>query len=472
MDRDGPELEMPSSIEAEKVVLGAVMLEPRMLDQMGELRADQFYEPLHGRIWTAIKRLIESGKTANPVTVRPLLLDDPQLNEVGGPAYLLRLTEDSACLIAAKDCAQLVRESAALRSLLTVGFDIVDAARRPDPDMTMQDRIAAAEAALLRVEQAGDTGKRVASFAQAAMDAVATVGAAIGNDGNLAGLSTGLAELDRKLGGLANSDLLILAGRPAMGKTALATNIAFSVARRAMANAGGAGVAFFSLEMSSGQLANRILAEQSGISGESLRTGRINQLQFNEFARTAEEFMTLPFFIDETPMMTIDTLCSSARSLKRRHNIGLVVVDYLQLINAPAGTRDNRVTQISDITRGLKMLAKELDIPVIALSQLSRQVEQRDDKRPQLSDLRESGAIEQDSDIVMFVYREEYYHETKKPDAGSEKYQAWLDRAERIKGKAEVIVAKQRHGSTGSVPLNFESSLTRFSDPVPEGAWA
>ncbi len=292
--------------------------------------------------------------------------------------------------------------------------------------------------------------------------------------GNLAGLDTGFSGLNNKLGGMMPSDLIVLAGRPAMGKTALATNIAFKCAQRAKrdAEAGatethGATVAFFSLEMSADQLANRILAEQSGINSESLRTGRITQAEFNALARASEQLCDLPLYIDDTPALSIAALRARARRLKRQRQIGMIVVDYLQLLQG-SGSRasDNRVNEISEITRGLKTLAKELDVPVLALSQLSRQVESRDDKRPLLSDLRESGTIEQDADIVLFVFREEYYHETKKPEDGSDKFQAWLDKAERIRGRAEVIVAKQRHGATGIVPMMFTREFTRFSDPA------
>jgi replicative DNA helicase len=300
--------------------------------------------------------------------------------------------------------------------------------------------------------------------------------AAMKSGGHLSGLTTGLDGINNKLGGLMNSDLIVLAGRPAMGKTALATNIAFQCALRARKGGdedrAGAPVAFFSLEMSADQLANRILAEQSQINSEQLRKGDLKQEDFNRLARAAEALHDLPLYIDDTPALSIASLRTRARRLKRRHRVGLVVVDYLQLLQGSGSrTSESRVNEISEITRGLKTLAKELNVPVLALSQLSRQVEQRPDKRPQLSDLRESGTIEQDADIVLFVYREEYYHESLKPEDGSDKFQAWRDKGDRISGRAEVIVGKHRHGATGIVPLNFDRQFTRFSDPA-DGGWA
>jgi replicative DNA helicase len=339
-------------------------------------------------------------------------------------------------------------------------------------------QIEAAEEALYKVAESGEVAGATVDFAGAAKKAVGMAAKAMKSGGHLSGLTTGLNGLNNKIGGLHNSDLVILAGRPAMGKTALATNIAFSTALRhkldlrdGITASTGAPVAFFSLEMSSDQLANRILAEQSRINSENLRMGKINQAEFNELARAAEELYDLPLYIDDTPALSIAAMRARARRLKRQKKIGLIVVDYLQLLQGTArNASENRVAEISEVTRGLKTLAKELDIPVIALSQLSRQVENREDKRPQLSDLRESGTIEQDADIVLFVFREEYYHEGKKPEDGSEKFQQWLEKADRLRGRAEVIVAKQRHGATGTVPLVFQREYTRFSDPA-DGDW-
>jgi replicative DNA helicase len=468
---------LPYNIEAEKALLGALMLENRLMEEV-ILLVDEphFHEPLHGRIFAQLKRVIDSGRVANPVTLRPLFAADEQLAELGGPAYLMSLAEDPAVLIAARDCAQQVYDLALLRALARVGANLVRAATDTSVDVAPRARIEAAEQALYAVAETGEVSGSTRSFATAASDAVRMAAAAMKSGGHLSGLTTGLDGINNKLGGLMNSDLIVLAGRPAMGKTALATNIAFQCALRARKGGdedrAGAPVAFFSLEMSADQLANRILAEQSQINSEQLRKGDLKQEDFNRLARAAEALHDLPLYIDDTPALSIASLRTRARRLKRRHRVGLVVVDYLQLLQGSGSrTSESRVNEISEITRGLKTLAKELNVPVLALSQLSRQVEQRPDKRPQLSDLRESGTIEQDADIVLFVYREEYYHESLKPEDGSDKFQAWRDKGDRISGRAEVIVGKHRHGATGIVPLNFDRQFTRFSDPA-DGGWA
>lgn len=474
-DSDNSLVKLPFNIEAEKMLLGALMIENRLIDELPQtLLPDHFYEPLHGRIFDKIKQLA-STRVVNPVILRPIFEHDEALAELGGPAYLLQLAEDPTVLIAARDCAQQVHDLALLRALAMVGADLVQLATDTSEAIDPIKRIEAAEAALYQVAETGGVSGGVKSFEAAATQALEMVGKAMRSGGHLSGLTTGLTGLNSKIGGLHNSDLLILAGRPAMGKTALATNIAFSAALRAkqdqeagITESNGAAVAFFSLEMSADQLANRILAEQSEISSESLRMGRITQAEFNNLARAAEQLEGLPLYIDDTPALTIAALSTRARRLKRQHGIGLIVVDYLQLLQGSGrGGSENRVNEISEISRGLKTLAKDLDVPVIALSQLSRQVENRDDKRPQLSDLRESGSIEQDADIVLFVFREEYYHESRKPEDGSQNFSEWMDKADRIRGRAEVIVAKQRHGSTGIVPLMFHREFTRFSDPAP-----
>jgi replicative DNA helicase len=470
---------VPFNIDAEKALLGALLIENRLLEEvLLQLREEHFYEPLHGRIFAQIRRLADLNMVANPVTLRPLFEADPALGELGGPTYLLRLTEDPAVLIAARDCAQQIYDLALLRALVRVGADLVSSATDTSGEVAPLKQIEAAEEALYQVAETGDVSGGTQDFAGAATKAVNMAAKAMKSGGHLSGLTTGLTGLNNKIGGLHNSDLVILAGRPAMGKTALATNIAFSTALRAKLDARdgispstGAPVAFFSLEMSADQLANRILAEQSRINSENLRMGKISQAEFNELARAAQELHDLPLYIDDTPALSIAALRTRARRLKRQKKIGFIVVDYLQLLQGTArNASENRVAEISEVTRGLKTLAKELDIPVLALSQLSRQVENREDKRPQLSDLRESGTIEQDADIVLFVFREEYYHEGKKPEDGSEKFQQWLEKADRLRGRAECIVAKQRHGATGTVPMIFQREFTRFSDPA-EGDW-
>lgn len=472
--------QLPFNIDAEKALLGALMLENRLLEDIpSTLRAEHFYEPLHGRIFAQIQRLADRGMVANPVTLKPLFEADAPLRELGGANYLLQLTADPSVVIAARDCAQQIYDLALLRALVSVGADMVQRATDTSEEVAPLRQIEAAEEALYRVAESGEVAGGAVDFAAAAAKAVGMASKAMKSGGNLSGLTTGLSGIDRKLGGLHNSDLLILAGRPAMGKTALATNIAFSAAycckRDAGENAaasGGAPVAFFSLEMSADQLANRILAEQSEINSERLRMGKIKQQEFNQLARAAQNLHDLPLYIDDTPALSIATLRTRARRLKRQKRIGLIVVDYLQLLQGTGRSNaDNRVQEVSEITRGLKTLAKELDVPVLALSQLSRQVENREDKHPQLADLRESGTIEQDADIVLFVFREEYYHEMRKPEDGSEKFQSWLEKADRLRGRAEVIVAKQRHGATGTVPLVFNREYTRFSDPADDEGW-
>lgn len=464
---------LPHNLDAEGALLGAMMIDNRLAEDVQlKLRPEHFFEPLHGEIYAAILKLVDRGMLATPVTLRPMFADNAALGELGGPAYLAQLTEQSAALIAAKDFANQIYDLALLRELVRVGREMVVSAADTSVDVNPHEQIQAAELALYRVAEEGEVASTVKSFAQSATLAVQMAERAKQSGGHLSGITTGLNALNTKIGGLHRSDLVILAGRPAMGKTALATNIAFSAAERLMKDradqidkTSGAGVAFFSLEMSADQLATRILAEQAKISSEDLRMGKISQDQFRSLVRASAALQDLPLYIDDTPGLTIAALRSRARRLKRQKGIGVVVVDYLQLLQGSGRqSNDNRVNEISEITRGLKTLAKELNVPVLALSQLSRAVEQREDKRPQLADLRESGTIEQDADIVLFVYRDEYYHAQKKPEDGTEKFDKWMERGIAIRGRAEVIVAKQRHGSTGIVDLHFEAVHTRFSD--------
>jgi replicative DNA helicase len=479
---------LPHNIEAEAALLGALMIDNRLVEDIQlKLRPDHFYESLHGRVYEQILRMVDRNMIASPVTLRPLFEADEQMKEVGGPAYLAQLTGSSAAIIGARDFANQVYELALLRALVGVGREMVENALDTSEDVDPKGQIEAAEIALYRVAEEGGGEGTVKTFAQATRLAVEMAEKALNTGGGLSGVTTGLGSLNAKTGGLHHSDLLILAGRPGMGKTSLATNIAFNAAQRlvrdledgiAAEKSAGAAVAFFSLEMSSDQLATRILSEQSGISSENLRMGKISQQDFRNLARAAGELEGLPLYIDDTPALTIAALRTRARRLKRQKNVGLIVVDYLQLLQGSGrnGSSDNRVQEISEISRGLKTLAKELNVPVLALSQLSRAVEQREDKRPQLSDLRESGSIEQDADIVLFVYREEYYvasHEPKRPVEGDdtkifEAHEQWARDMERAYGLSELIIAKQRHGATGKVKLRFESNITRFSDYIEE----
>lgn len=470
---------LPCNVEAEAALLGALMIDNRLAeDVQTKLRPDHFFEPLHGRIYEQILRLIDRNMIANPVTLKPLFESDEQMKELGGPAYLAQLTGSGAAIIGARDFAEQVYDLALLRALVGVGREMVERAMDTSEEVEPKGQIEAAESALYKVAEEGGGEGSVKSFGLATRMAVQMAEKALNSGGGLSGLTTGLETVNAKTGGLHNSDLVILAGRPGMGKTALATNIAFNTARRWLqeeedgidpTKRAGAGVAFFSLEMSADQLATRILAENSGISSEALRMGKISQHDFRNLARAAAELESLPLYIDDTPGLTIAALRTRARRLKRQRNIGFIVVDYLQLLQGTGrGGNDNRVQEISEISRGLKTLAKELSVPVLALSQLSRAVEQREDKRPQLSDLRESGSIEQDADMVWFVYREEYYLAARQPAEDHPDFPKWQEEMARAYGLAELLVAKQRHGSTGKVRLKFEAKITRFSDHVDE----
>ena len=472
---------LPQNVEAEAALLGALMIDNRLVEDVQlKIKADHFFEPLHGRIYDAILKLTDSNRIANPVTLKPLFEADEGMKEVGGPAYLAQLTGSGAAVIGARDFAEQIYDLALLRALVGVGRDLVEGALDTSEDVAPLAQIERAESELYKVaEQGGGEGK-VKSFGDATKEALQLAEKALNSGGHLSGFTTGLDSLNSKIGGLHKSDLIIVAGRPGMGKSSLATNIAFNAAKRMLqdqedgieaAKSAGAPVALFSLEMSADQLATRILAEQSGISSENLRMGRISQQEFRSLARAAAELQSLPLYIDDTPGLTIAALRTRARRLKRQKGIGIVIVDYLQLLqgSGKGSAGDNRVQEISEISRGLKQLAKELDVPVIALSQLSRAVEQREDKRPQLADLRESGSIEQDADIVLFIYREDYYLAARQPSDDHPEIDKWREEMARVYGLAEVIVAKQRHGSTGKVRVKFDSRITKFSDLVDDG---
>ena len=484
-----PVPQLPQNVEAEAALLGAMMIDNRLADDIVDrLQPEHFFEPLHGRIFTTIARLRSTDMLATPVTLKPLFDGDEGMRELGGPAYLAKLTGSGAGLIGARQFAQQIYDLAMLRALVTVGRELIDRAMDTSEEVNPRAQIELAEGALFNVAQEGGADGAIKTFAQATTMAVKMAQRALNSGGNLSGITTGLDSINSRIGGLHHSDLIILAGRPGMGKTSLATNIAFNAAQRWMddmrvgiapADSVGAKVAFFSLEMSADQLATRILAEQARISSEQLRMGKISKAEFHQLADAAANLENLPLFIDDTAGLSIGGLHTRVRRLQRRQNneIGLVVVDYLQLLSGSGrGSNDNRVQEISEISRGLKTLAKDLNVPVIALSQLSRAVEQREDKRPQLSDLRESGSIEQDADMVWFVYREDYYvaaKEPKRPRDGDDAkvfddHSKWALDMERVFGLAELIIAKQRHGATGKVTLKFEPTVTRFSDYAGE----
>jgi len=478
---------LPQNVEAEAALLGALMIDNRLVEDVQlKLRPDHFFEPLHGRIYEAILRMTDANRVANPVTLRPLFEADEAIKEVGGPPYLAQLTGSGAAVIGARDFAQQIYDLALLRALIGVGRDLVEGALDTSEDVAPLAQIERAETELYKVAEEGGAEGRARSFGEAAMDSIRNAEAALNRGGGLTGITSGFTGLNSRIGGLQRSDLIIVAGRPGMGKTALATNMAFAAAERFLqdqadgieaSKAAGSPIAIFSLEMSSEQLVTRVLSEQSQVTAEQIRTGSLGRHEFASFARTAERLHSLPFYIDDTPGLTIAALRTRARRLKRQKGIGLVVVDYLQLLQGSGrGSNDNRVQEISEISRGLKQLAKELDVPVIGVSQLSRAVEQREDKRPQLADLRESGSIEQDADIVLFVYREEYYlkaHEPKHPIPGDSAdvfsaFEEWEAKHSQVAGMAELIIAKNRHGGTGKERLRFEGRFTKFSDPADD----
>ena len=465
---------MPHSIEAEQQLLGAILTNNDIYDRVAAiLSAHHFFEPVHARIYEIAAARIAKNNLASPVTLKAFMEDDEGLKELGGPAYLARLAGAAVSSFAVRDYAQMIYDLAVRRDLIQLGRDIASKAAKVDVKSEPKEQIVEAEQALYKLAEQGQTEGGFQSFLRAVTEAVNVANAAYQREGGLAGISTGLIDMDKKLGGLHPSDLLILAGRPSMGKTSLATNIAFNIAKaykRGQKHDGSEGaidggvVGFFSLEMSAEQLAGRIPAEASEISSHKIRQGDMDEKEFRRFVEAAKELEACPLFIDDTPALPISQVAARSRRLKRTHGLDLIIVDYLQLLR---GTADNRVQEIAEISMGLKAIAKELNIPVIALSQLSRQVESRDDKRPQLSDLRESGSIEQDADVVMFVFREEYYVEREKPsDDRLDEMAAWQERMSRLHAKAEVIIGKQRHGPIGTVELSFESQFTRFGNLV------
>jgi replicative DNA helicase len=466
----------PHSIEAEQQLLGALLTNNDLFDRIASvIEPDHFYDPVHARIFEVASARIKKNNLASPVTLKTFMAEDAGLAELGGPAYLIRLAGAAISSFAVRDYAEMIHDLAIRRELITVGNDIAAKATRVDLESEPKEQIVEAEQKLYALAVQGQTNQGFQSFLTAVTDAVKVANAAYQRDGGLAGVATGLTDLDKKLGGLHPSDLLILAGRPSMGKTSLATNIAFNIARaykKGITASGEEGaidggvVGFFSLEMSAEQLATRILSEVAEIPSNQIRRGDFTESEFRRIVDAAKELEAAPLFIDDTPALQISQLAARARRLKRTHGLDALFVDYLQLVRG-AGRTENRVNEISEITMGLKAIAKELNIPVIALSQLSRQVENREDKRPQLSDLRESGSIEQDSDVVMFVFREEYYKEREKPgDNELDKMVIWQEEMERLHGRAEVVIGKQRHGPIGSVELSFEGQFTRFGNIV------
>jgi replicative DNA helicase len=473
----------PSNTEVEQALLGAIFR-----NNLAHSRVSDFLEPehfangVHARIYAAIGKLIERGQIANPVTLKNLFDQDGALAEVGGAQYLTRLAEAAVTIINAEDYGRRVHDLHLRRQLIGLGEDVVNDAFRHDLDDSAVTQIERAEQRLFDLASTGQAEGGLAPFRTALTAAIDSAEAAFKRDGKTVGVATGFIDLDKKLGGLHPSDLLIAAGRPGMGKTSFATNIAFHAAKAYRPAPGpdrpplaedGAVIAFFSLEMSAEQLATRILAEESGVPSDRIRRGDVRKEDFDKFVAASQRLAAVPLYIDDTPALSVAALRTRARRLKRQQGLGMIIIDYLQLMR-PSGTsrgQESRVQEISEITRGLKAIAKELDVPVLALSQLSRAVEQREDKRPQLADLRESGSIEQDADVVMFIFREEYYksrepkiNENETQDKFNNRFAEWQELMERIHGVAEIIIAKQRHGPVGTIKLHFEAETTKFDN--------
>ncbi len=471
---DGGYRQAPNNIEAEQALLGAVMVNNDAFYRVSDfLKPVHFHDPLHRKIYEVAGELIRMGKSANPVTLKTFLPADQTVGEMTVNQYLARLAAEAVTIINAEDYGRGIYDLATRRALIGIGEEMVNVAFDAPVDAPPQQQIEDAERRLFELAETGRYDGGFEAFSDALASAIDMAGAAYQRDGHLSGISTGFIDIDLKLGGLQPSDLVILAGRPAMGKTTLATNIAHNVAAAyepapqadgSVKPAQGGVVGFFSLEMSAEQLATRIISEQARISSSKIRRGEITEADFDKLIACSQMMQRTPLFIDQTGGISIAALAARARRLKRQRGLDVIVIDYLQLMQGSSKSQGNRVQELTEITTGLKALAKELNTPIIALSQLSRQVESRDDKRPQLSDLRESGSIEQDADVVLFVYRDEYYLQNREPEFGTPEHEEWQQKFDRVRGKAELIIAKQRHGPTGTVDLAFEGEFTKFSD--------
>ncbi len=454
--------ELPNNIEAEQSVLGSILLSNEIFDDVNTIvSSGNFYDPMHQKIFAAIEKLIFKGMLANPITLKNYF--ENEKDEINVPDYLVKVTKFSTSLRQAIEYSKIIYDMFVRRELIKISESTIESAKLNDLNINGQNIIENSEKFLFDLAERGSFNSTLIKFDDAMKMTIEMASNAYKNEEGIVGVPTGLRDLDDRLGGLHKSDLVIIAGRPSMGKTALATNIAFNAAQKLQESGKKSSVAFFSLEMSSEQLSTRILAEQSRIKSNDIRRGRISEEQFDKFIETSKNISELPLFIDETPAISIAALSNRARRIKRIHNLDLIVIDYIQLMRA-VNTKDGRVQEISEITQGLKALAKELSVPVLALSQLSRAVEQRDDKKPQLSDLRESGSIEQDADVVMFVYREAYYLERKQPRPATVEHAEWQAKMNEVSNLAEIIIGKQRHGPTGNVMLEFEAMFTKFKD--------
>ena len=455
--------ELPNNIEAEQSVIGSILISNEIFDDVNNyIVSKNFYDPMHQKIFSAIEKLVFSGMLANPITLKNYF--ENEKDKLNIPEYLVKITRFSTSNRQAIEYSKLIYDLYVKRELIKISENTIDLAKRNEIDQNGQKIIEQSEKSLFDLAEKGAFATSLIKFDDALKMTIDMASVAYKNEEGIVGVPTGLRDLDDRLGGLHKSDLVIIAGRPSMGKTALATNIAFNAAKKIQETGKKSSVAFFSLEMSSEQLSTRILAEQSRIKSNDIRRGKISEEQFDTFLETSKNIADLPMFIDETPAISIAALSNRARRIKRIHGLDLVVVDYIQLMTAVNSRRDGRVQEISEITQGLKALAKELSVPVLALSQLSRAVEQRDNNKPQLADLRESGSIEQDADVVMFVYREAYYLERKEPRPATVEYAEWQAKMGEVSNMAEIIVGKQRHGPTGNVFLEFEAMFTKFKD--------
>ena len=455
--------ELPNNIEAEQALIGSILISNEIFDDINIIiNSNNFYDPMHQKIFKAIEKLIYSGMLANPITLKNYF--ENEKDKINIPEYLVKITKFSTSNRQAIEYSKLIYDLYVKRELIKISESTIDSAKLNSLDQTGKSIIESSEKALFDLAEKGSFGSSLIKFDDALKLTIDMASNAYKNEEGIVGVPSGLRDLDDKLGGLHKSDLVIIAGRPSMGKTALATNIAFNAAKKIQDENKKSSIAFFSLEMSSEQLSTRILAEQSRIKSNDIRRGRISEEQFDKFIETSKNINDLPLFIDETPAISIAALSNRARRIKRIHGLDMVVVDYIQLMTAVNSRKDGRVQEISEITQGLKALAKELSVPVLALSQLSRAVEQRDNNKPQLADLRESGSIEQDADVVMFVYREAYYLERKEPRPATVEYAEWQAKMGEVANMAEIIVGKQRHGPTGNVFLEFEAMFTKFKD--------
>ena len=455
--------ELPNNIEAEQAVIGSILVTNEIFDDINTIISNSnFYDPMHQKIFGAIENLIFKGMLANPITLKNYFEDEK--DELNVPEYLVKITKFSTSARQAIEYSRIIYDMFVRRELIKISEQTIDTAKLNDLDTNGQTIIENSERLLFDLAEKGSFNSSLIKFDEAVKQTIEMASAAYKNEEGIVGVPTGLRDLDDKLGGLHQSDLIIIAGRPSMGKTSLATNIAFNAAQKLQDSGKKSTIAFFSLEMSSEQLSTRILAEQARIRSNDIRRGKISDEQFDKFIETSKNISELPLYIDETPALSIAAMSNRARRIKRLFGLDMIVVDYIQLMRGTSFNKDGRVQEISQITQGLKAIAKELSIPVLALSQLSRQVEQRDDHKPLLSDLRESGSIEQDADVVMFVYREGYYLQRKEPREATVEHAEWQAKMNEVAHLAEIIIGKQRHGPVGKVTLEFEEQFTKFKD--------